>query len=188
MTARELIDFLGVIEKLKCATRHCITTSGRQESVAEHSWRLATMAMLCAGEVPEVNMDRVIKLCLVHDFGEAITGDIPTFIKTENDSLVEENAVEGMLSSLPDREREELRAMFSELSEQKTPEAKLAKALDKLEALISHNEADISSWLPLEYDLQLTYGQTECSEFSFTRKLRDEAYDDSVRKIEESRK
>ena len=187
MTARELIDFLGIVEKLKCATRHCITTSGRQESVAEHSWRLAAMAMLCAGEVPEADIDRVIKLCLVHDFGEAITGDIPTFIKTDGDRDVEENAIEGMIASLPEREREELRGLFREMSEMKTPEAKLTKALDKLEALISHNEADISSWLPLEYDLQLTYGQSECSEFRFTHELRDEVYKDSVRKNRENR-
>ncbi len=59
------------------------------------------------------------------------------------------------------------------------------KALDKCEALLSHNEADISTWLPLEYELQLTYGQKESSYFPFTRELRRELEEDSRRKIAE---
>ncbi len=47
------------------------------------------------------------------------------------------------------------------MKERKTTEAKLYKALDKMEVVIQHNEADISTWLPLEYDLQLTYGEKE---------------------------
>ena len=185
MTERELIKFLSILEKLKCATRHCVTTTGRQESVAEHCWRLATMALLIKNEFPEVDMDRVIKLCLVHDFGEAMTGDIPTFIKTDEDRKEEEGQIEVMLSGLPERERQEFSAMFRELEENITPEAQLTKALDKLEALISHNEADIESWLPLEYDLQLTYGQKECDQFPFTKSLRSEVYKDSLEKIRE---
>ena len=78
MQPRKLIEFLNIIEKLKCATRHSWTSSGRQESVAEHCWRTAVMALLVADEFPEVNIDKVVKMCLIHDFGEAITGDIPT--------------------------------------------------------------------------------------------------------------
>ena len=54
MDHRKYIEFLSVIEKLKCNTRHSWTSSGRRESVAEHSWRLAVMAMLCADEYPEL--------------------------------------------------------------------------------------------------------------------------------------
>ena len=77
MDCQKYIEFLNVIEKLKCNTRHSWTSSGRQESVAEHSWRLAVMAMLCADEYPNVDINKVIKMCLIHDWGEAITGDIP---------------------------------------------------------------------------------------------------------------
>lgn len=69
MNCRQYIDFLNAIEKLKCNTRHSWTSNGRQESVAEHSWRLAIMAMLCADEYPALNIDKVIKMCLIHDFG-----------------------------------------------------------------------------------------------------------------------
>ena len=77
MNYRNYITFLNTIEKLKCNTRHSWTSTGRQESVAEHSWRLAVMAMLCADEYPDLDMNKVIKMCLIHDFGEALTGDIP---------------------------------------------------------------------------------------------------------------
>ena len=100
MNARTLIDFLGVIEKLKCNTRHSWTSSGRQESVAEHSFRLAGMAMLCKYEYPELNIDKVIKMCLVHDFGEAVTGDVPSFYKTDKNENEENDAINYLLSLL----------------------------------------------------------------------------------------
>ena len=56
MKTEEYISFLSVLEKLKCNTRHSWTSSGRHESVAEHSWRLAVMAMLCADEYPELDI------------------------------------------------------------------------------------------------------------------------------------
>ena len=81
MEARRLIDALSVAERLKDATRHCYTSGGRHESVAEHSWRLALMAYWVSDEFPELDMAKVIKMCLIHDLGEAFTGDIPTFEK-----------------------------------------------------------------------------------------------------------
>ena len=89
MEIRRLLDFLKTAEQLKCNTRHSYTSSGRLESVAEHSWRLALMAMLVGDEFPELDMDKVIKMCLIHDMGEAITGDIPAFEKTDKDRKVE---------------------------------------------------------------------------------------------------
>ncbi len=185
MTARELINFLGIIEKLKTTPRHNVMRSGRVESVAEHSWRLAVMAMLAAGEEQGLDRDRLIKLALVHDFGEAITGDIPAFIKTDENRKTEREAIAELCEGLPDKECGELKSLFSELDAMETPEARFMKALDKCEALLSHNEADISTWLPLEYELQLTYGQKESSYFPFTRELRRELEEDSRRKIAE---
>ena len=159
MNQREYIKFLNLVEKLKCNTRHSWTSSGRHESVAEHSWRLAVMAMLCADEYPDLNINKVIKMCLIHDFGEAITGDIPAFLKTENDEKDEEAAIDKMVKLLPIDTKKELSSLFEEIKDLKTDEAKLYKALDNIEALISHNEADISTWLPREYEENLTYGQ-----------------------------
>ena len=158
MKPEELIKILGVAEKLKCNTRHCYTSSGRQESVAEHSWRIALMAMLLTPEFPEADMNKVIRMCLIHDLGEAFTGDIPAFEKTEADSMREEALYDAWLDTLPDETRQEFRLLLREMNALETTEARIYKALDKMEAVISHNESDISTWLPLEYDLQLTYG------------------------------
>ena len=184
MNITQYITFLNAIEKLKCNTRHCYTSSGRKESVAEHSWRLSVMAMLCADEYPEIDINKVIKMCLIHDFGEAVTGDIPAFIKTETDEAEEEKAVQNILSMLPDDYKNELTELFSEMNELKTDEAKLFKALDNLEAVLSHNEADISTWLPREYEENLTYGTKNCEWSQWTKMLREELKKDSERKIE----
>ena len=85
MKVKALLDALHTAERLKDATRHCSTSGGRHESVAEHSWRLALMAWLMRDEFPEADMDRVVQMCLVHDLGEAFTGDIPSFQKTQAD-------------------------------------------------------------------------------------------------------
>ncbi len=186
MEQRKYIEFLNKIEKLKCNTRHSWTSSGRRESVAEHSWRLAVMAMLCADEYPELDMNKVIKMCLIHDFGEAVTGDIPTFNKTAEHEKTEDSAVKTMLSSLPSPMREEFSELFDEMNTLETPEAKLFKSLDNLEALVSHNEADISTWIPREYEENLTYGQKNCEWSEWTRALREELRKDSIEKIKNS--
>ena len=185
MNHRAYITFLNTIEKLKCNTRHSWTSTGRQESVAEHSWRLAVMAMLCADEYPTVNIDKVIKMCIVHDFGEALTGDIPAFLKNDDDEKEEALAVDRLLALLPEDYRTELSALFEEMAELETPEAKLFKSLDNMEALISHNEAPISTWLPREYEENLTYGQKNCAWSEWTQTLRNVLKQDSLQKIEE---
>ena len=184
MNPRTYIDFLNKIEKLKCNTRHSWTSSGRQESVAEHSWRLAVMAMLCADEYPELDISNVIKMCLIHDFGEAITGDIPAFAKTVQNELDEDVAVTKLLSFLPADIQTELQSLFDEMNARETPDAKLFKALDNLEALVSHNEADISTWLPREYEENLTYGQQNCEWSDWVKVLKAEIKKDSIEKIE----
>lgn len=183
MDIRTYLNFLHIAEKLKCNTRHSYTSSGRRESVAEHSWRLALMAYLIRDEFPGVNMDKVICMCLFHDMGEAVTGDIPCFEKTDRDEAIEDNAVKRLLAELPGSCRQETEQLFAEMGELQTKEARLYKALDKLEALIQHNEADISTWIPLEYDLQMTYGTKECDFSEYLKKLRDVVREDSRDKI-----
>ena len=183
MTQRELIDFLGVIGKLKVNTRHCWTTQDRQESVAEHSWRLALMPLLIAEYYPDVDINRVVKMCLIHDFGEALTGDIPAFFKTEAHEETEEKATEKILGMLSDPVREEFAALFDEMEAMETSEAKLFKALDNLEAVVAHNEADISSWIEMEYTENLRYGEKTAAFSEYTAKLREILTKDGIEKI-----
>lgn len=165
MKPAELLEFLCVAEKLKCTTRHCETSSGRKESVAEHSWRIALMAEALRHEFADTDVDRVIRMCLIHDLGEAFTGDIPTFEKNSDHTRKEEDLLYSWIATLPAATREDFTLLLQEMEQQQTKEAKLYKALDKLEAVIQHNESDISTWLPLEYDLQLSYGK-DAVEFS----------------------
>ncbi len=173
MQIEKVLEFLHVAEKLKCNTRHSWTSSGRHESVAEHTFRMMVFAWLIRDEFPELDMDKVMEMCLFHDFGEAVTGDIPAFEKTDADEQTEAEAIEGLLATLPERHEAELTALFAEMAALETPEAKLYKALDKLEVLIQHNEADLSTWLPLEYELQLVYGKENTDAFPYTKELRE---------------
>ena len=85
MEARALLNALHVAERLKDETRHCDTSGGRRESVAEHSWRIALMAFWMQDDFPDIDIDKVIRMCLIHDLGECFIGDIPTFAKTAAD-------------------------------------------------------------------------------------------------------
>ena len=174
MDWKGFLDFMSLAERLKCNTRHCTNSQGNPESVAEHSWRAALMALCLEQELPGVEMDRVIRMLLIHDLGEAVTGDIPTFRKSKQDEAVEDQAVENILSTLPVATRQEFAGLFAEMNALETPEARLYKVIDKLEAVIQHNESPISTWEPLEYDLQRTYGQREAQWFPQTAALRQE--------------
>lgn len=184
MDPKALIDFLGVLERLKCNTRHSWTSTGRHETVAAHAWRLSMLAWLVRGQVQDVDHDRVLLMCLVHDFGEAVTGDIPAFEKTSADESDEQAAVLSMLQALPADACTQLTALFEEIFALQTREARLFNALDKLEAVLQHNEAPISTWLALEYDLQKTYGVQEASEFPYIDALRRQILRDTEAKIQ----
>ena len=187
MKPAQLLEILSVAEKLKCTTRHCYTSSGRHESVAEHSWRIALMAMLIGPEFPEADMNKVIRMCLIHDLGEAFTGDIPTFYKTDADTEKEDAVFDRWVQTLPPGTKAEFSTLLSEMNALETPEAKIYKALDKMEAVIQHNESDISTWLPLEYDLQLTYGAENVQFSPWFRELKAEIDDWTRRKIAENK-
>ena len=183
MEARKLLDALHVAERLKDATRHCYTSGGRHESVAEHSWRMTLMAYFVSDEFPELDMNKVIKMCLIHDLGEAFTGDIPTFWKSGSDEQKEETLLFDWTASLPEPFAGEMTALYQEMAARETPEAKLYKALDNLEAVIQHNESDISTWIPLEYSLNMTYGDDKVAFSEYLTGLRGVIRRDTREKI-----
>ncbi len=189
MTPTQLLAILAQAGRLKTNTRHCYTEPGRKESVADHSWRLALMAMLLRNE-PEfapLDMDRVIRMCLIHDLGESFTGDVPTFEKTGDHEQAERQAYRDWVDSFPSPDREEWLQLLREMKALETPEAKLYKALDNMEAVIAHDESDISTWLPLEYDLQLTYGRENVAFSPYMRQLKEEIDKWTREKIRSSR-
>ena len=185
MEPKTYLDMLHTAARLKDTTRHCDTPCGHRETVAEHSWRLALMAYWLKDEFRELDMDKVIRMCLIHDLGECFTGDIPVFLKTQADEGREEALLGQWVDSLPESIGAEMRMLYQEMNDRQTPEAKLYKALDGLEALISHNESDISSWEPNEYELQLTYAMDRMQFSPYLVSLREQVRQDSIQKIQE---
>jgi len=184
MNAREYLEILHVAERLKDTTRHCTTTKGRTESVAEHSWRMSLMASLLRHEFPDLDMDKVVNMCLIHDLGECFTGDIPTFVKTDADRAAEDALLDQWVKSLPDELSADIAALYDEMNAQETAEAKVYKALDKLEALIQHNESPLSTWSENEYELNKTYAFDTVSFSDWLTELRKAILEDTVAKIE----
>ena len=172
MQPEKMLEFLSAVGNLKVIPRHCYTAPGRRESVADHSWRLALMAYLCAEEYPGIDLGKLLTFAAIHDLGESVTGDIPAFVKTEAQEEVEDRAIDRLVDTLPEPARSRLHDLFDEYEAQESLEARLCLALDKLEALHAHNESDIDTWLPLEYDLQLTYGAEAASFSPYTEELR----------------
>lgn len=174
MRPEELISVLKVAGKLKTNVRHCWTDGDRKESVADHSYRIALMAMLLENEpeFADTDMNRVLRMCLIHDLGEAFTGDIPSFLKSSGDQESEDGILLDFVASFPEADREAWSDLLSEMNALSTKEAKVYKALDKIEALISHNESDLTTWIPLEYELQKTYGQENMSVSPYFGELR----------------
>lgn len=184
MKPRELLDILTVAERLKDATRHCYTSKGRHESVAEHCWMTMLMAFLMKEDFPEADMDKVMRMCLIHDLGEAFTGDIPVFHKTAADEEKEENLLKAWVHSLPKAKAEEMLALYEEMDARQTLEAKIYKTLDGLEAVVQHNFSDISTWLPNEYELNQTYAWDRVGFSAYMTELREEIRKDTLAKIE----
>ena len=174
MSPKEYLAIVHCIAGLKERTRHAWMTSGRQESVAEHSWRMALMAYFLRDEFPTADLIRVLLMALLHDMGEVFTGDIPTFEKTDADRAREHELRDEWIDALPAPYAAEIRSLFAEMDAMETVEAKIVKALDRMEAVITHNEGDPHTWLPLEYDLQRTYGVKEAAFTPVLKELRAE--------------
>ena len=185
MEARELLKAMAVAVRLKDTTRHCYTEKGRHESVAEHCWMAALMAFFLQDEFPEADMDKVVRMCLIHDLGEAFTGDIPTFEKTEENERTEEQLLREWVAALPKVCRDEMTALYDEMERRESLESRIYKAIDKLEAVVKNNFPDPSPWIPREYELNTTYGDDQVAFSPYLTALREEVRQDTLRKIGE---
>ena len=72
-----ILAFIGEAERLKTVLRSAWTRTGRQESTADHTWRLCLLAMMLKSEAQDLDFPRVLEMALVHDLGEALSGDVP---------------------------------------------------------------------------------------------------------------
>jgi putative hydrolase of HD superfamily len=142
-----ILDFLRAAEALKVNTRSAHTSAGEKESVAEHTWRLCLMAVVLSPSVPGVDFARLMRICIVHDLGEAIGGDIPAPEQArraegggERKAAGERRDLVQLVSPLPAARRDEILALWDEYEAARSAEARLAKALDKLETILQHTQ------------------------------------------------
>lgn len=159
-----LLGFLCNAERLKNTIRSGYTSEGRRESAAEHTWRLCLMALVLERHFPEMDFARLIKICIVHDLGEAIHGDIsaPEEAKTSDKSGQERDDLLQVLAPLPVALRDDIVALWDEYEAAVTPEARLAKALDKLETILQHTQGQNPA--DFDYRFNLDYGRRYTSD------------------------
>ena len=174
-SVKSILSLLRLAERLKFELRHSWLSSGRQESVAEHTWQMALMALLVHNHLEKpVNLEHTLKMILVHDLVEAEAGDIPYFetgSRQEQKAHREQEAIENIRQMLNTETGQEIYDLFQEFEMAGTLEAKLAKALDNLEVQIQHNLADFSTWEEIEYDLVYNKMDEPCSHDSFLREV-----------------
>jgi putative hydrolase of HD superfamily len=154
------MDFLRRAESLKSTLRTTWTRTGRQESTAEHSWRLSLFSMLLSAYTPDLDPLRMLKMSIVHDLGEAISGDIPAPDQTGGKSEQERTDLIDLLRPLPQELRTEILALWEDYEHAKSPEARAVKALDKLETLLQQaagaNPPDFDYAFNLQYGMKHT--------------------------------
>jgi len=155
-----ILKVLTLAERLKFELRHSYTSSGRQESVAEHSWRMSLMAILIEPLLKQkVDTARLLKMIIIHDLVEAEAGDISALDILRNPEIKvqkiekEKQAIENLRMALKGTSGQEIYDLFYEFEGKWTYEAKVANALDKLEVQLQHNHADFSTWEKIEYDM-----------------------------------
>ena len=137
-----IVQFLRDAERLKNVYRTSWTAGGQPESTASHTWRLCLSALVFAKHFPEVNVERLLKICIIHDLGEAIGGDIPAIHQNANAPKAGQERADllTLLQPLSAALQQEIVELWDEYEAATTPEAKVAKALDKLETLMQHNQ------------------------------------------------
>ncbi|MGX5723168.1 HD domain-containing protein [Shinella zoogloeoides] len=153
-----LREFLRDAEGLKREVRHSYLSDGRMESVAEHVWRMALLGMMVAPFTrTKIHTERLLKLIIIHDLVEIYAGDVALTDHYNNAEIKaakrqrETDAILKIRSVLPAVIGEEFYSLWEEYEARETPEAKLAHALDKIEAQAQHNEAGIGTWEKAEY-------------------------------------
>lgn len=181
-----ILKFLHEVEGLKRELRHSWLSDGRQESVAEHTWRMALMALVLHKEVDQIiDLFHVLKMIIVHDLGEVYTGDYQVYGKDvpADKHELEAEAMAKLLKTLPTYTREEILALWDEFEHRETKEARFAVALDKLEVLIQHNEANISTYLPGEGEYNLKYADDKVEYSEVLKMFRNLVREETKRKI-----
>ncbi len=165
--------FMAGAAALKDTLRSGFTPAGRPESVAEHSWRLGLLALLLSEDMEGVDLGRLLSLILVHDLGEAIGGDVPAIRQVPGDARAarERADLAALCTPLPRDVRARMLALWDEYAAAATPEAVMAKGLDKCETMLTHVEG--ANPPDFDYAWNLGYGVDATSRAPLLAALRE---------------
>ncbi|WP_090635350.1 HD domain-containing protein [Neobacillus massiliamazoniensis] len=182
---KNLISFIKEVERLKNVTRTAWTSEGRQESVAEHSWRLSLFAMVLEDYFKDIDFNKVLRMSLVHDLGEAYDGDISAKVVVDVQEKLkkEEQGIMKLTEALPKVLQQELIMLWQEYNSGKTNEAKLVKAIDKIETIIQHNQGDNPA--DFDYHFNLEYGKKLSDFHPIIQTIRELVDKETIHKIDE---
>jgi putative hydrolases of HD superfamily len=180
-----VLTFLRAAERLKTVMRSGWTSEGQQESVAEHTWRLCLMAMLLYGHAPGIDLARLLKMCLIHDLGEAIGGDVPAPAQKAGVSKADQERSDllQLIAPLPPVLRREIIELWDEYEAAGSPEAKVAKGLDKLETILQHNQGRNPA--NFDYAFNLDYGQRYTAADPIMSALRERLDEETARRAKD---
>lgn len=190
---KNILAFVHLAEGEKDALNHVWTSKGRQDSSAEHSWRISVMAILLAPYLKEkVDMEKVLKMATFHDLPKIMTGNVlaqaydydkKLKVDTEKDK---ESAAQELTKVLPKKLGAEIYDLWKEMEEQKTPEAVFVKSLGKIEVRIQHNESDIKTWNENEYPRALFAADKYCQFDEAIKTFNELVKLESAKKLEDA--
>jgi putative hydrolase of HD superfamily len=174
-----ILQFLRDAEQLKIVYRTSWTSDGTRESTASHTWRLCLIALVVERYFPEMDTAKLLKMCIIHDLGEAISGDVPAIYQSSltPKSDQERKDLETLLQPLPAPIRDEILNLWDEYENAATPEAQLAKALDKLETLLQHNQG--ANPPDFDYVFNTEYGRKFTDALPLTAAMRSQVDDET---------
>ncbi|MCH8979697.1 MAG: HD domain-containing protein [Armatimonadetes bacterium] len=122
----------------------------RRENSAEHSWHIALIALVMQDHAPRgVDINRVLKMLIVHDLVEIDVGDIPAYEthRADEKEQGEEKAAKRLFGMLPEKIGDELQALWREFEDMRTPDAKFANAIDRYQPMMLNDNNDGDTWV-----------------------------------------
>lgn len=181
-----VLEFLRMAERLKSTTRTAWTARGEPETVAEHTWRLCLMAVVLAPSYPGLDVARLLKICVIHDLGEALGGDVSAVDQdpTRSKAPQERRDLQRLLRPLPQDLRDEITRLWDEYEAAETAEARLAKALDKLETILQHTQG--ANPATFDYAFNLEYGRRHTTGDPLIEAIREVLDEETRRRAREA--
>ena len=145
----KVFDFIREIEALKAVERKTRPIGlQRFENSAEHSWHICLTALMLKDHAnAEVNIDRVIKMLLIHDLGEIDAGDVIVYASDNEDyKAAEAQGLRRVMSLLPEQKAAEFIALWEEFEQGDTADSRFAKAVDRIPPVLQNLDGNLHGW------------------------------------------